>query len=361
MADASNPPTEHALLRVAEQALRARLPNNWTISESRTSRRGTTKADAIIELITPQENRLRIAVDTKRIVEPRDVPRLQERISPPDNAEPWDIALVSARYLSPSVRSRLRGAGLSYADATGNVYLRSDDPPLYIADHGLDRDPWRGPGRPRGTLKGAPAAQTVRALLDTSGPWKMRALASAAEAATGSVYRVVEFLAAEGLLVRNSEDATVTVPDWASVLRRWAADYEFLTTNTVSRWIAPRGIDSVIEAAIATDPGEYAVTGSVAAATWAPYAPARSIAVFSPNARALAEKWHLRETDVGANVLIAEPAYSTLMRGARQRSDGLVVSAPAQVAADLLTGPGRAPSEAEELIDWMAAHEPEWR
>jgi hypothetical protein len=41
--------------------------------------------------------------------------------------------------------------------------------------------------------------------------------------------------------------------------------------------------------------------------------------------------------------------------------DGLSYAAPAQVAADLLTSPGRGPQEGEELIAWMRAHEDDWR
>lgn len=172
---------------------------------------------------------------------------------------------------------------------------------------------------------------------------------------------MVEFLESEGLLLRDRKEATVVAPEWVSVLRRWSADYEFLRTNVVSSWIAPRGIESVIRLAIDTDLGEYVMTGSIAAETWAPYAPVRSVMAYSPNVLKLAEQWGLRKTDVGANVLLAEPAYSALTRGARRRSDGLMIAAPIQVAADLLTGPGRAPSEAEELIDWMVENESEWR
>jgi hypothetical protein len=35
--------------------------------------------------------------------------------------------------------------------------------------------------------------------------------------------------------------------------------------------------------------------------------------------------------------------------------------APAQIAADLLTGSGRMPSEGDELIAWMKANERDWR
>jgi hypothetical protein len=42
-------------------------------------------------------------------------------------------------------------------------------------------------------------------------------------------------------------------------------------------------------------------------------------------------------------------------------ADGLRYAAPSQVAVDLLTGPGRSPSEGEALLDWMGDNERQWR
>lgn len=41
-----------------------------------------------------------------------------------------------------------------------------DRPGLFVANRGADRDPSRGPRRPRGTSKGAPAAKITHALVD---------------------------------------------------------------------------------------------------------------------------------------------------------------------------------------------------
>ena len=43
------------------------------------------------------------------------------------------------------------------------------------------------------------------------------------------------------------------------------------------------------------------------------------------------------------------------------KRDGLTLAAPTQIAADLLTGSGRMPSEGEELIAWMKDNERVWR
>lgn len=41
--------------------------------------------------------------------------------------------------------------------------------------------------------------------------------------------------------------------------------------------------------------------------------------------------------------------------------DGIRMAALSQFAVDLLTGPGRNPSEATALLDWMADHQAQWR
>lgn len=43
------------------------------------------------------------------------------------------------------------------------------------------------------------------------------------------------------------------------------------------------------------------------------------------------------------------------------KRDGVWYAAPSQVAADLLTSPGRGPAEGEELIGWMMSNEDKWR
>jgi hypothetical protein len=64
--------------------------------------------------------------------------------------------------------------------------------------------------------------------------------------------------------------------------------------------------------------------------------------------------------DAGANVLVA--ANDDDFALARSFTTGqLTVAAPSQVAVDLLGGPGRSPSEAEALLDWMQENEDAWR
>ncbi|MHB1538354.1 MAG: hypothetical protein ACYCUM_06965 [Solirubrobacteraceae bacterium] len=43
-----------------------------------------------------------------------------------------------------------------------------------------------------------------------------------------------------------------------------------------------------------------------------------------------------------------------------QQIGGLRAAAKSQIVADLLTSPGRGPSEAQALLDWMQANQDAW-
>ncbi|OQS12938.1 hypothetical protein B0T36_22400 [Nocardia donostiensis] len=188
----------------------------------------------------------------------------------------------------------------------------------------------------------------------------MRDLIKASGASTGSVYRVLGFLEAEALAIREPDDR-ITVPDWVALLRRWSQDYQFLHTNAITRCIAPRGLPGALDKMRRQAITDYAVTGSIAAGVWAPHAPARSAMVYANEPEEAAAAWGLRLTDTGANILIARPAYPVVLERTVYALDGLRVAAPTQVAVDLMNGPGRAPAEAEELLTWMERNEQTWR
>jgi hypothetical protein len=151
------------------------------------------------------------------------------------------------------------------------------------------------------------------------------------------------------------------VKDWSNLLRRWSRDYGFLSTNRTFTYIEPRGVDALLQKAANSRYAPYALTGSTAAAQWAPYAPARAAMVYVDDAGQAAAEWGLRPADKGVNVILAEPKYDVVFSRTITNDQGNVIVAPAQAAVDLLTGPGRNPSEGEELISWMELNEPVWR
>jgi hypothetical protein len=83
--------------------------------------------------------------------------------------------------------------------------------------------------------------------------------------------------------------------------------------------------------------------------------------VYVDNVTQAAKAWSLRPVTSGGNVLLAEPESDVVFQRTTIARSGVIVAAAAQVAVDLLTGPGRNPSEGEELLDWMEHNEPAWR
>jgi hypothetical protein len=314
-------------------------------------------------LTGPDGTTARLVLEAKRSVERRDIARLSERLdSYVDATADLAYGIVAGRYLSPQVRADLEERDISYIDATGNIRIALNEPAIYLAERGGDRDPWRGAGRPRGTLKGEPAARVVRALLDWDKTWRPKELITVANTSVGATYRVLEYLEQESLIIR-AESGGYAVPDWVRLLRAWSADYSALRDNTMRRFIEPRGLNALMSRVETTRDFEYAVTGTLAARQWAPYAPAATGLLYVSNLERAAAEWRLRPTDSAPNVLLVEPKEPESFVFARSSSagSGATFAAPSQVAVDLMSGPGRNPAEAEELIRWMSDNPGLWR
>jgi hypothetical protein len=357
------PEREADVLRAGVDALRDRLPGSWGFQERTkpavTADRGV---DAELRLRTPAGEELVVLVEAKRLINTRDVPvvldSLQRAASAYGSEQPV-VALLVARYLPPATRERIAVSGAGYADATGNLLLASDRPALFLRDRGADRDPWRGPGRPRGTLQGPPAARVARALIDFAPPYTVPELVERSGASTGATYRVVEFLDEEALLERRRRGPIGDVR-WRALLERWSQDYGFARSNAVQTFLEPRGLTALTKRLSALPDLEYVVTGSLAAERVAAYAPARLATIYVRDLPTATEALGLRQVESGANVALATGDYDVVF-DRTELNDGIRVAALSQVAVDLLTGPGRNPSEALALLDWMEANERTWR
>ena len=142
--------------------IQERLPRKWSLRliglevELAPGRR----ADALLEITGPDAATATLAVEIRRVVVTKDLDQIVAQLQSLASVSGLPIApLVVARYLSPSVRNWLTEREVSFADATGNLRIVTESPSLYLRDTGAERDPWRGPGRPRGTLRGEPAAR----------------------------------------------------------------------------------------------------------------------------------------------------------------------------------------------------------
>ena len=357
------PPPEREIdvLRRALSLLGTRLPGNWGLVIEEDVQLDGACVDAVVTLSAPDGSKALLVVEAKRLIAPRDVSVVLDKLS---RLGGWSageraIPMVVARYLAPSTRERLREDGAAYADATGNLRVVTDRPALFLRDAGADRDPWRGPGRPRGTLKGPPAARVVRALVDFSPPMTVPELVRRSGASTGATYRVVDFLEREALIEREPRGPIVKV-EWRRLLECWSEDYGFQRSNTVRGYLQPRGIRALMDELQSASDLPYVLTGSLAAERLAPYAPARLATVYVNDLDRAAERLELRNVENGTNVLLAAGDYDVVFERAVEIG-GLTFASPSQVVVDLLTGPGRGPSEAEALLDWMQTHERAWR
>lgn len=355
------PERESDVLRRALLTLGDRLPDGWTVSsQEQYPTASNRRIDMVVDVMSPDGQRVRFAVEAKRSIVPKDVDTVLAQLAAyardlePDRVLP----VLAARYLPASTRQRIAEAGAGYIDATGNIRITADRPALFLSDRGADSDPWRGPGRPRSGLRGEPAARVVRALVDFAPPYSVPELVERAGSSTGATYRVVEFLEQEGLIIRDPR-GPITAVKWRELLMRWSEDYG-LATNPVSTFIEPRGLDAFINGLRELTDVKYALSGSLAAEKWAWVAPARQAVIYADDPTEFVDATSLRPTEVGANVVVVTPKYDVVFdRTASVK--GIRTAAPSQVVVDLLTGPGRNPSEAIGLLDWMEANEPVWR
>ena len=221
----------------------------------------------------------------------------------------------------------------------------------------MSSDPWKSE-RPLRSLKGSGTARIVRALLDYRPPYTLRDLALSADLPLATASRVVSYLVEEAMVSRDRRGPIESVA-WQQLLRRWASEYPLLAANQAEFFLEPRGPRALLDRLREVDL-EYAVTGSLAAEQKVRFAPAALASVYVRDIRRAADALGLRPAPSGGNVVLVAPASGVAFE--RNWSNGpTTYAALSQVAADLLASPGRAPSEAEALIEWMEGNESAWR
>lgn len=352
------PEREIDVLRRAVALVVDRLPAGWSINlaEQETG----SRIDGVANLVASDGTRATFFIEAKRSVVAGDLASVLDQLRSYSLSHVESpVPMIAARYIGSSARKWLEERDLSYVDATGNMHISLERPAIYLHDRGADRDPWRGPGRPRGTLQGPPAARVVRALVDFAGSMTVPDLIRLSGASTGATYRVVDFLEREALVTRPRGGPIMDVK-WRRILERWSEDYGFQRSNSVNAYLSPRGIPALQEDLREASGLRYALTGSLAAHRLAPHAPARLAMLYADDAEQLARRLKLRPVETGANVLVAHGKYDVVF-DRLEHDEGLLYVAPSQAAVDLLTGPGRTPAEGQELLDWMEGHERAWR
>lgn len=362
--------SETKLIDTAVEQIGSRLPPRWLllnrerVASVRSPQESNRMIDAIWELRDPDGISTDIMVEVKvNLVEPRLVGSVAYQLralsfprSERDGATPA-IMLVST-YLSPLTRERLAKAGISYADSTGNIRFTVDRPAVYIETQGEDRNPFREE-RPLQSLKGGRTARVVRGLLDYRTPFGTRELAGETASSAAMISRVSSLLEPEEILTKESPRGRFVSVDWEALARRWAMDYDFASSNTLTTWLEPRGTRALF-ARLRDSEVRYAVTGSFAAYRLAPIAEPRLAALYVDDPETAAWSLGLRPAETRGNVLLVVPFDPV----AFERADydgGIAYARVTQVLLDLMKGPGRGPAEAEALLEWMRDNEEIWK
>ena len=350
---------DNKLISRAISGLRTRLHSKWRMGVEAQPASSVGVLDALLRLCAADGTCGNFILEAKNRVEPKDVSTIADQLTTYGRLGDGEraVPVLVAPFLSSRTRDRLEERGVGYIDLTGNVRVALDRPALFIHTRGAERDP-RREERPARTLKGAKAGRIVRALCDYVPPTGVRELAEEARTDPGYVSRVFRLLEREALIQREPR-GPVTSVDWQGLIRRWTEDYSLFGSNRTGSYLEPRGLNSLLRKLNNPD-FRYAVTGSLGSASIVPVAPARLAIIFVDDIEDAAERLAIRPTEVGANVILAEP-FDPVVYERDEERDGITYVAPSQNAADLLTSPGRGPSQAEELMEWMARNEGAWR
>lgn len=348
--------TTAELLEAAVEALTRRLPSTWAV-ERQPSAGDPEVADLIIK--SPNTGSHLVFVEVKADVSPRDVEALI--------GGPWrrwrrqmgnQPILLVAPYIGPRVRELLTQENVNYVDLTGNTRISLDYPGVYIETEGARQDPRST--KPRSAVRGAKAGAVVRVLVDAVPPYTGADIARAANVNEGYLSRILDTLVDEGLIDR--ERTGVTRVDWPAMLQRRARALDLFRPMGTYRYVARQGTSALVDRLRGRPAGRRppTVTGSFAAARIAPVAAPALLAVYTMDARALADELELLPTETGADTVLIRPENEVAFARAT-RDGGMAWAAPSQVAIDCLAGSGRMPSEGEALIGWMRENEGEWR
>ena len=330
---------------------------NLSLEKVTLGEQGKFLAGALIDVVRDKQNLFKFAAEIKTTVDNSNLLKTIEIAQ--KQLKPLGLPLVVARYISLPAQEELKKLAISFADATGNVFVSVPDQGLLLNVKGLNRDPWRKAGRPKSVLTGVSTELVIRALIENREPYKMVDVIEKSGASRGSAYWIMDSLEEAGYVSRNQK-GFVEFVKWKELLEAWTVESNFYKTNKVSSYIAPRGLDKLVDDLRKTDKQLYAASGTIATGAYKSSAGLYTAILYSTNLSELASSLGLRETEVGANVILADPNSDGPYLGA-QEFDGLKVVSAAQACRDLMWGPGRNPEEAKVLLEWMVTNVEFWR
>lgn len=318
-------------------------------------------SDAFVAVKGLSESVNGFAVELEKTLELRDMSKVLAKLK--ENADALaklNLApLVVAPYIPMSSRELLKKENVSFADATGNFLVNLPGKLFLQSNDGAKSDPNRSRGRQSNTLKGNAPARVLSYLIDNNVelPLSLPRLIKLAESSASTGYRVVEVLEKADAL--SLENGRITSIDWEKILELWSEDYSYFGNNKILRFYDPRGRENTLKNLIRIKKSEYALTGSYAAQEYRSYAPPMQLTMYARYPLQLAEELGLMPLDEG-DIFIAATAFDSIFDRSKVINN-ISVASVSQIALDLLSGPGRNPSEGYELVAWMKKNQEDWR
>ncbi len=350
--------TDLEILSETLNQFRKAIPASFKLElEPTRSAKNPFRTDAIIEVFRANSPAFKLAAEVKKTIDNSGLLKVVDLVQ--TQLKQIGEPLIIARYISVPAQEELKKLEISFADATGNIFLSAPEQGLLISNRGLDRDPWRKAGRPKSVMTGVSTELVIRTLIDTPEPYRIADLIEKSGASRGSVYWILDSLEEAGYVSR-SEKGIIQFVKWQQLLEAWARESDFYKTNQTSSYIAPRGLDRLLEDLRDVKNIDYAATGTIAGMKYKSSAGLYTAIIYTTNLSVLANKLGLRETQSGANVILAHPNSDGPFMRTEEYSEIRVASA-AQTYRDLMWGPGRNPEEAKNLLTWMEGNVDVWR
>jgi hypothetical protein len=276
--------------------------------------------------------------------------------------------LIISPWLSPRTRQILDELDYGYLDLTGNVSFRLTRPAVVLRLDGDKRDPSPASTQDRRQLRGSKAGRLVRIMADVRPPYTATDLAAATLLSAGYVSRLLDTMEDQAFIGRSRRQ--ITDVDWQGLLRTRAESYALLKANDSASFIAAQGTEALMSRLVdAARTQRLAVTGPFAARVVAPLAVGGQLMVYVETApkeigtdafEDLRQDLGLLRSDSGTDVVLIR-AEDPVVFACRRTVDGVPHVSLSQLALDCLSGPGRMPSEGEEVIRYMDTNVDRWR
>lgn len=359
---------EAELVEAALKLLATRLPPGWTVEPVEGQGAGTGQGDALFAFTTPGGMGAGSAiVETRPGFAAADVDRLLGGLTRRLREVSGSRAiLLLSDFLSPRTRQRLAEEDISYLDLTGNIRLVMQEPPIFVETAGADRRPPDTASKRVAGLSGVKVGRVVRFLTEVVPHYGVNDIEEATGISRGYISRILDRLADEALIRRESRGPVEAV-EWPAMLRQRGQSVDVFRANTTRTYVAQNGARAVFELlSRSTVADTVVVTGSFAAVRKAPIAAPALLVMYLvpggrlPNFESTGKQLGLLPADEAADVVLLWPSDDRVVEDPWAADGVQFVNLP-QLAVDCLGGSGRMPSEGEALIDWMQANADDWQ